>query len=73
MSRGWGQTLLGGAQDKKQSAQTGTQEAPSEYEEKLLTSGLDRALEQGDKIGCGVSSGNTQNPPGRNPVLAVIC
>ncbi|GAB0208610.1 mitochondrial enolase superfamily member 1 [Grus japonensis] len=56
-------------QDKGQQAQTGTQEVPSEHEKNLLHFESDQALEQAAQRGCGVSfSGDTKNPPGRNPV-----
>lgn len=56
-----------------QSAQTETQEAPSEYEEKPLYFKSDRALEEAAQRGCKVFfSGNIQSPPGHNPVLPAV-
>ena len=74
MSREWGQTLFSGAQqqDKGQQAQTRTQEVPSEYEEKLIRLKGDRAREQAAQRGCGVSSGDIQNPPGCDPVQPAL-
>ncbi|PKU43654.1 hypothetical protein llap_6043 [Limosa lapponica baueri] len=65
VSRGWGQTLISGAQkqDKRQRVQTGTQEIPSEHKEKLLFFEGGRALEQGVSI-----FGDIQNPPRCVPV-----
>ena len=63
MSRGWGQTLLSGAQhqDKGHWAQTEAEEVPSEHKEELLPS-------EG-----GVSfSGDIQDPPGQGPVQPAV-
>ena len=75
MSGGWGQTLFGVAQwqDKGQGARTEAQEVPSEYEEELLPSEGDGALEQAAQGGCGFSfSGDIQDPPGCIPVHPVV-
>ena len=74
MSGGRGQTLLSGAQrqDKGQRAQTEAEEVPSEHEEELLPSEGDRALEQAAQGGCGVSSGDIQDPPGQGPLHPTI-
>lgn len=54
---------------QEQWAQTEAQEVPSEYEEKLLYCESDRALEHAAQRGHGVSFlGDTQNPPGCDPV-----
>lgn len=75
-SRGWGQTLSKGAQqqDKGHRTQTETQEVLSESEGKLIYFESDRALEwaQDAQIGCGVSSGDIQNPAGCNPVQPAL-
>ena len=74
MSGGWGQTLFNGAQwqDKGQRAQTEAQEVPSEHEKELLPSEGDGALEQAAQGGCGVSSGDIQDPPGQGPVQPAV-
>ena len=74
MSGGWGQTLFSGAQgqDKGQWAQTEAQEVPSEHEEELLPSEGDGALEQTTQGGCGVSSGDIQDPPGQGPAQPTV-
>lgn len=48
MSSGWVQPLSSSAQeqDKEQKSQTGTQEVPSDYEERFLHCVGDRALKQ---------------------------
>ena len=68
MSGGWGQALFSRAQwqDKGQWAQTEAQEVPAEHEEELLPSEGDGALEQAAQGGCGVSSGDIQDPPGQS-------
>ena len=76
MSRGWSQTLFSSAQrqDRRQQAQTEAQEVPSEYEEELLPSECDGALEQAAQGGCGVSfSRDIQDPPGQDPVQPAVC
>ena len=75
MWRGWGQTLFSGAQrqDKWQWVQTEAEEVPSEHEEELLPSAVDRALEQAAQGGGEVSfSGDTQDPPGQGPVQPAV-
>lgn len=54
--------------NKRQWAQTGTQEFLCEHTEKLLYFEGDGALEQVTQRGCGISSGNTQNSPECFPV-----
>ena len=66
MSSGWFQTLLSAAheQDKEQMSQAGTQQVPSEHEEKLLYCVGDRELKRVSQRGCGVSSsGDIQGHP----------
>ncbi|GAB0177955.1 mitochondrial enolase superfamily member 1 [Grus japonensis] len=59
--------------DKGQQGQTGAQEVPSQYEEKLLHCEGDRAQEQAAQGGCGVSfSGDIQNLPGGDPVQPAL-
>ena len=72
--RGWGQTVFSGAQwqDKGQQAQTEAQEVLSEHEEELLPSEGDGALEQAAQRGCGVSSGDIQDPPRRGTVQPAL-
>jgi len=48
------------------------QEVPSEHEEELLPSEGDGALEQAAQGGCGVSSGDIQDLPGRSPVQPAL-
>ena len=74
MSGGWGQALSSGAQqqDKGQRAQTEAQEVPSEHEEELLPCEGDGALAQAAQGGCGVSSGDIQDPPGQGPVQPAV-
>jgi len=74
VSRGWGQTLFSGAQrqDKGQRAQTEAEEVPAEQVEELLHSEGEAALEQAAQGGCGVSSGDIQDPPGRGPVQPAL-
>lgn len=68
MSRGCGQAIFSGAQqrDKGQWAQSAIQEVPSEQEKKLYCEG-DMALEQAAQGGCEVS-GDVQHPPECLPV-----
>lgn len=70
-----GDRLFSGAQqqDKGQWAQSETQEAPAEYEEKCLCFEGDKALQQGAQRGCGVlCPGEIQKPSGHNPVQAAL-
>ena len=53
-------------------AQTEAEEAPAEHEEDLLPSESDGALEQAAQGGCGVSSGDIQDLPGRGPVQPAV-
>lgn len=60
-------------QDKRQWAQSETQEDPASYEEKCLYFVGDRALQQGVQTGCGVSfPGEIQKPPGCKPVQPAL-
>lgn len=64
------QALLSGArhQDKRQSAQTGAQENPSEHQERLFPGVGDGAVGQVTQRSCGLSLfGDLQKPPGRGP------
>jgi len=65
--------LFSGAQrqDKGQRAQTEAEEVPAEHEEELHPEG-DGALAQAAQGGCGVSSGDTQTPPGQGPVQPAL-
>ena len=65
-SNGWGQALFSGVQqqNKGQWAQIGTLEVPYKHEEEILYHEGDGALEQTVQRGCGVSSGDIQNPLG---------
>ena len=57
---------------KGQRAQTEAEEAPAEDEEELLPSEGDGALAQAAQGGCGVSSGDTQDLPGRGAVQPAL-
>ena len=68
------QTLFRGAQrqDKGQWAQAEAEEAPAEHEEELLPSEGDGALAQAAQGGCGVSSGDIPDLPGRGAVQPAL-
>jgi len=75
VSGGWGQVLFSSAQrqDKGQRAQTEAQEVLSEYEEEILPSEGDGALDQAAQGGCGVSfSGDIQDLSGQGPLQPAL-
>ncbi|KAJ7414011.1 hypothetical protein WISP_87322 [Willisornis vidua] len=74
--RRMGQVLFSRDQqhDKGQEMQTGTQEYPSKYEEKVLYWEDDRALEQAVQRGWGGSfSVDVKNLPGDDPIKPALC